>query len=365
MTFIPGRQLCRGFFADCVRPLLEKQFPNLRYSAGLLGYGSDVLGFDDEVSTDHMWGPRFYLFLEPEDLWQKDALLAAFSHGFPRTYRGYSVNFSTPDPADHGVRHAEECTEGPVSPLVWIQTLEEYLGDELGLSDFSALTAADWLSFSEHRLLSFTKADWYVDELHLAGRLQALSYYPDVVWRYLLASNWSLLAEEQAFCRRCGDVGDELGSRLVAARIAERLMHLGFLYCRQYAPYSKWFGTAFQKLPLPAELGEALRRALGADSLDEREQALVRAEGLVAAIHNQTGLTPPVNTRVETYFDRKILTIHPDRIAGALEATLQDTELAGIPLIGTLSEVENFTVISNHAVHRRRVLGLYRQEERP
>ena len=52
--------------------------------------------------------------------------------------------------------------------------------------------------------------------------------------------------------------GDSLGSALVCGRIAERLMRLCFLYCRQYAPYSKWFGTAFQQLPIPQELKDAI-----------------------------------------------------------------------------------------------------------
>jgi len=34
----------------------------LRYAAGVIGYGSEVIGFNDEMSTDHMWGPRFLLF---------------------------------------------------------------------------------------------------------------------------------------------------------------------------------------------------------------------------------------------------------------------------------------------------------------
>lgn len=60
--FIKGLDLCEKFFYDVAKPVLDEYFPELVYSAGLIGYGSDVLGFDDEVSTDHMWGPRFYLF---------------------------------------------------------------------------------------------------------------------------------------------------------------------------------------------------------------------------------------------------------------------------------------------------------------
>lgn len=54
---IKGLDLCKGFFNECAKPIIDKYFPNLQYSAGLIGYGSDVLGYDDEISRDHMWGP--------------------------------------------------------------------------------------------------------------------------------------------------------------------------------------------------------------------------------------------------------------------------------------------------------------------
>ena len=71
--FLKGMELCEGFFNSCARGIIEEHFPNLRYTAGLIGYGSDVLGYDDPVSTDHMWGPRFYLFLDKEDIYLKDS----------------------------------------------------------------------------------------------------------------------------------------------------------------------------------------------------------------------------------------------------------------------------------------------------
>lgn len=88
--FIKGKELCRSFFTEIVKPILDHDFPSLVYTAGLLGYGSDVLGYDDPVSTDHMWGPRFYLFLRKEDLPCQARILQAFSVQFPSFYRGYS-----------------------------------------------------------------------------------------------------------------------------------------------------------------------------------------------------------------------------------------------------------------------------------
>ena len=48
LSFIKGLELNKGFYIDVVKPLLEKKYPDLVYSAVLLGYGSDVLGYDSE-----------------------------------------------------------------------------------------------------------------------------------------------------------------------------------------------------------------------------------------------------------------------------------------------------------------------------
>ena len=62
-TFQPGARLTEQFYWRCVRPILDAQFPGLPHAAALLDGGSEVLGFDDAMSTDHHWGPRVLLFL--------------------------------------------------------------------------------------------------------------------------------------------------------------------------------------------------------------------------------------------------------------------------------------------------------------
>jgi hypothetical protein len=51
---VSGLDLSRRFYEQAVRPLVS----GVPHSAALLGEGSEVLGFDDEVSTDHDFGPR-------------------------------------------------------------------------------------------------------------------------------------------------------------------------------------------------------------------------------------------------------------------------------------------------------------------
>lgn len=359
--FVKGKDLCRSFFTEIAKPVLDRDFPNLVYTAGLLGYGSDVLGYDDQVSTDHMWGPRFYLFLRKEDLSCQARILQAFSSQFPSLYRGYSVNFSPPDPNDKGVRHATPSLDGKVDPLVYIYSIEEYLDFYLGTHTFDTLSDTQWLSLSENRLLSLSQAELYVDGLHLAEQLAPLRYYPTNVWLYLIASNWSLIAEEQAFVKRCASVGDDTGSILICARIAERLMRLGFLYCRKYAPYSKWFGTAFQRLPLPPEIGEAITQALKAASITQREEQLVFAQQQMAKLHNSLSITPPVSEEIQSYFGRDIQVIYADRIAETVQLQLKGTALAHAPLIGTFSEISNLTTLYENVSKRPSIEAIYRE----
>jgi hypothetical protein len=61
---LAGAGLARLFHADVVAPLLARELPRLRYAAGRLGSGSDVLGLDDPMSRDHDWGCRLTLLVD-------------------------------------------------------------------------------------------------------------------------------------------------------------------------------------------------------------------------------------------------------------------------------------------------------------
>lgn len=153
---------------------------------------------------------------------------------------------------------------------------------------------------------------------HCAERLSSIQYYPEMVKLYLIASNWEAIASEQAFVKRCGSCGDEIGSRMIASRIAERLMRLCFLYKDIYAPYSKWFGTAFHQLDIDRKIGDTIKRALSAEGLEEREDQIIEAQALVANLHNASGLTEVVDYQIESYFGRNIKVIFADKFVKQL-----------------------------------------------
>ncbi|GIH72031.1 hypothetical protein Mth01_42840 [Sphaerimonospora thailandensis] len=94
------------------------------------------------------------------------------------------------------------------------------------------------------------------------------------MWRYLLACQWQRLSQEEAFVGRCAEVGDDLGSALVAGRLVRDLMRLCLLLTRRYAPYAKWLGSAFRQLPIAEKLTPSLRGAVTATDYPVRERHL-------------------------------------------------------------------------------------------
>lgn len=79
----------------------------------------------------------------------------------------------------------------------------------------------------------------------------------------------------------------------------------------------------------------------------------------MAKLHNRLHITPPVSEEIQSYFSRDIKVIYADRIAQAVQALLEGTSLAQAPLIGTLSEVANFTTLYEDVSKRSSMEALY------
>lgn len=362
-NFIPGLELCRLFFEEAVKPVLDADFPALSYAAARLGTGSEVLGFDDEVSTDHCWGPRVDLFLREEDF--EDARAAvdeALRRKLPHEFRGYPTSFTEPDPADHGTYRPDPRVAGPVSHRVEFTTPRRFFRSYLGFDPEHEIEPADWLTFPEQKLRTLRSGIVFHDRLGLEAVRRRFDYYPRDVWLYLLASGWTRVGQEEHLMGRAGSVGDELGSALIGARLVRDLMRLCFLMERHFAPYPKWFGTAFQRLACARELTPHLSAALAARSWRAREEHLVPAYERVAAMHNALGLTDPLPDRVRGFFGRPFKVIALHGYADALAARIRDPRvrrLVGRHIIGSLDQFSDSTDLLEEVRLRPALRRLY------
>jgi hypothetical protein len=340
-SFLPAAELSRAFYVEVVRPRLGDR----PHSAALLGWGSDVLGYDTERSTDHGWGPRVLVFLE--DGGDVDEVQRSVCAQLPERFDGWPVRFGW---------DAVEATDH-----VTVTTLPHWLVGQLGIDATSGMSTLDWLLAAQQQLLGVVAGAVYADDTGQLGAVRrSLAWYPEEVWRWLLACQWHRLAQEEAFVARTAEVGDETGSAVIAARLVRDIMRLALLIERRYAPYPKWLGTAFARGHHADDLPAQLAGAVAASDVAAREAGLAKAYALVARRHNDAGITEPLDAAIGPYYERPAQVLMADRFAEACLATVTDPELRGLPLIGAVDQVVDSVDVLSSPQRCRLMAGVYR-----
>jgi len=359
-TFTPGLELARLYYREVVRPLLANECPGLAHSAALIGWGSEVLGFDSPRSTDHNWGPRLQIFLADDEANQAGLVSDMLAARLPAEFRGYPTAFPAADTA-------------PAQSAHWVTVagLRSWLTGTLGFDPAADINLLDWLAAPTQVLAEVTGGAVFHDGLTpdtsssrpglsggaLTAARAALAWYPHDIWLYVMASQWQRIAEEEAFPGRCAEAGDELGSALITARLARDLIRLVLLMQRRYPPYSKWLGSAFARTVAATELAPLLAAAMTAATWPERENNLAAAYEAAARLHNALAVTPPLDPAVRpNYYDRPYRVIEAERFARALREQISDEHVRALPLIGAVDQfIDNTNAIGNGAVSRSAV----------
>lgn len=357
--FILGLKLSELFYREAVRPILERNFLGLPHSAALIGYGSDVLGYDTEISRDHMWGPRLVLFLPVEDYEKtSQAVNEVLRQELPVRFHGYSTHFGKPNSHDNGVRVSEDIENGPVEHLIAMENIPGYWQKTGMIDPLREPTVTEWLTIPQQQLLEWKAGKVFHDDLGLEEVRKKFAWYPQDGWLYLLASQWAQIAEIEAFVGRTWQLGDPLGSQLVASQIVENLIKLCFLMERRYAPYAKWLGTAFKELCCYSVMQPLMAGILSTSDYPQREIWLVKAYTLVAEMHNALQITPPLDARSRTYSGwhvynaeqrelalddpkntRPHQVIFAGRFVDAIRARISDPEVLALrPNLGSVSQ---------------------------
>ena len=244
-----------------------------------------------------------------------------------------------------------------------IHTIRGYLLNYLDFDIHNDLEPADWLTIPEQKLLSFTKGAVHWDGAGLEEVRQKFKYYPQDVWLYLLAATWNRIGQEEHLMGRAGQVGDEIGSTLIAARLVRDLMRLWFLMERQYAPYAKWFGTAFSRLEGSRVILPVVQEVLASSNWEERQEHLAEAYEISAGKHNTLKITEHLSEKRSYFFDRPFLVIDGKRFADATTAQIADPRLRKLAerrLIGSIDQFSDNTDLLSDPLWRKTLRKLYK-----
>jgi len=184
----------------------------------------------------------------------------------------------------------------------------------------------------------------------LTAMRERLAWFPRDVWLYKLAAQWNRIAEERAFIGRAGESGDELGSRVIAARMVGNLMRLALLIERRYAPYPKWVGTAFSRLDCAPDLTPLLTDTLAAPNWRDRESAILTACTFLAELQLERRVPGAPKPEFRPLHDRPFRFIDSVAITNALRAAIEDETLRGLPEFGAVDQFvsANFVLAVPH-----------------
>lgn len=332
-----GLDLCRTYYNDIIKPIINRyiDFIEDEHASALIGWGSEVLGNDDELSKDHEWGPRCIIFLTEQLKQYKDRIYEILNTEIPPTFMGYPTRFVV-DEKYMGVRSPSIDRTGDVH--IEITTCEEYLNSNLGITvpknDFQ------WLNIPENRLLELTNGEIFFDGFGELTKLRKIysDYYPDNIWKYRLAYAWQSLGWDIDLIGLCDDRGDFLSARHCLSESISRIIKIAFLLNRKYAPsYAKWIHREFYKLPyLSKEIGPIIENCYIENDLKLVTKKLLEICNMLIEYENSLGSLPKLKNKIN-YFSRGYSDTDFQYIAEQIYDTI-DGQLKSIPIEGALDQ---------------------------
>ncbi|MDD2735411.1 MAG: DUF4037 domain-containing protein [Desulfuromonadaceae bacterium] len=232
-----GLELAERYFTVCGLPLLRNGFPALleRAASGLIGLGSECLGFDDEISRDHDWGPGFCLWLTSSDYEQFGRSLTAAYKNLPKVFEGFE-------------RKISEWGDGRVG----IFEIGRFYRSLIGRND-APQTVHDWLRLQETNLSVAAAGKVFYDPLGEFSeiRQKLLDFYPDDVRTLKIAARCMVVGQSGQYnYQRCLWRHDYFAAQYAETKFCSDVMSLIYLLNRRYAPYYKWMMRGVEDLPL-------------------------------------------------------------------------------------------------------------------
>lgn len=240
-----GLSLCRAYYEEVGRPALQSQFAAVwdHIAAGLVGEGSECLGFDDEVSRDHDWGPSFCLWLSNEDYAIFGQALQKAYDALPQEFRGFQ-------------RRETPGGQGRVG--VW--RISDFYRSFIGLSR-APETLAEWIRIPETFLSKATNGQVFADP---AGRFSAirqslLAFYPHDVYLKKIAFYAAKMAQSGQYnYKRCLDRQEFVAAQCARYEFIKAAMAMTYLLNKKYMPFYKWAHHGLQFLSILPKMYEKI-----------------------------------------------------------------------------------------------------------
>ena len=238
-----GLKLAREYYETYGKEMLEGGFSDYLpfISVGLAGSGSEVLGFDDEISRDHDFEPGFCIFIPSEDVLDRKAAFAlerAYAK-LPSEFKGFSRQKISPA---GGARHG-------------VIRLDEFLTGKIGNPE-GRLSVYEWLKIPTQYLLEVTKGELFYDGDGKFTKIrEELSLMPRDVRLKRLAGHLLLMSQSGQYnYMRMVKRGDMAAAGMCVYEYVKNAVAAIYLLNNEYMPYYKWQFRGLKELDILSHL---------------------------------------------------------------------------------------------------------------
>lgn len=286
---ISGLELSKCYYETYGKAMLKEQFPEYadRVAAGLVGHGSECLGFDDMWSKDHDFGPGFCLWLTEKDYEKVGQKMQEAYEALPKAFMGYPA------------RNTSKRGGGRVGVLSIPEFYEEFTGN------------GAWSEMEYEKLAMAVNGEMFDDPLgeFSAIREQLQNGMPFAVWKRRLANAVALTAQAGQYnYGRCKKRNDIVAANLALDEFVREGMRTAYLLNRRYMPYYKWAWRGLENLERLSELKPLFEQVLSSEG--ERESVV---EEICARLLEE------LKRQNLTYGEETFLELHVERILEAKE----------------------------------------------
>lgn len=263
-------ELARQYFETFGRPMIERDFPQLkdRYAAGLVGEGSGCFGFDDEFSTDHDFAPGFCIWLADEEFDSLGLQLQQAYDALPREFMGFSRE-----------NIIDESRFGVMNTGVFYLSFT-------GCKDIPA-SNMDWFLISENNLATVTNGIVFEDRLGEFTRIRQglLQFYPRDVLLKKLAARAAIIAQAGQYnFGRCLKRHDKVAASLAMNRFAEACISMIYLLSGKAVPFYKWAFRGLADLPRNEKIDRISKELRALLTSGPNAESMLRIETICASL---------------------------------------------------------------------------------
>lgn len=240
-----GIELSKAYYEKYGKSMIHNQFPEYeKYLAvGLVGEGSECLGFDDDMSEDHDFGPGFCIWL-PEEIFK------TIGPQMQNAYENLPKTFEN--------KYRSETFEG--RGRIGVLNINDFYKKYIGCPGVPK-NNLEWMLAPENNLCTAVNGVVFEDSLgqFTTIRNELLKFYPKDIFLKKIVARMAVMSQAGQYnYERCMKRGEYAAAYLACGEFIQAAASAVYLLNRKYMPFYKWIFRGMNDLNILRDVKEKL-----------------------------------------------------------------------------------------------------------